>query len=189
MPAALTEADLEAANLAWLAELGYTVVQGATIAPGEPAAERDSYGQIVLEGRLQSALAKLNPGAAPAALDEAVRQVLRRDAPSLVAQNRSFHRMLVDGVSVEVRRADSSIGGELVRLVDFGDPARNEWLAVNQFTVVEGQHNRRPDIVLFLNGLPLVVIELKNPADAEATVWAAYNQLQTYKLQIPSPLS
>ena len=189
MPAALTEADLEAATLAWLAELGYSIVFGPDIAPGGSAVERDSYGQVVLVGRLRAALARLNPGVPPAALDEAVRQVLRRDAPSLVAQNRTFHRLLVDGVSVEVRRADGSIGGELVRLVDFSDPERNAWLAVNQLTVVEGQHNRRPDIVLFVNGLPLVVIELKNPADAEATVWAAYNQLQTYKQQIPSLLA
>jgi type I restriction enzyme R subunit len=184
MPASLTEADLEAATLAWLSELGYTVIHGPEIAPGESAAERDSYGQVVLERRLRTALSKLNPGLPAAALDEAVRLVLRRDAPSLVAQNRAFHKMLVDGVNVEVRRADGSIRGELVRLVDFADPARNDWLAVNQFTVIEGQYNRRPDIVLFVNGLPLVVVELKNPADAEATVWAAYNQLQTYKQQI-----
>jgi type I restriction enzyme, R subunit len=189
MPTTLTEADLEAVTLAWLAELGYSTVHGPALAPGEPAAERDNYGQVVLEGRLRSALAKLNPGLPAAALDEAVRLVLRHDAPALIAQNRAFHRMLVAGVSVEVRRPDGSIRGELVRLVDFADPARNDWLAVTQFTVVEGQHNRRPDIVLFVNGLPLVVIELKNPADADATIWAAYNQLQTYKQQIPSLLA
>jgi type I restriction enzyme R subunit len=167
MSAALTEADLEAAALAWLTELGYGTAFGPNIAPGGSAAERDSYGEVVLEGRLRSALAKLNPGVPPAALDEAVRQVLRRDAPSLVAQNRSFHRMLVDGVSVEVRRADGSIGGELVRLVDFGDPARNEWLAVNQFTVIEGQHNRRPDIVLFLTAVKRILRKHGYPPDKQ----------------------
>ncbi len=189
MPSPITEADLEAAALAWLGELGYTWQYGPDIAPGEPAAERTSYRQVVLEGRLRAALARLNPGLPAAALDEAARLVLRRAAPTLIAQNHALHRLLVAGVTVEVRRADGSIGGELVRLVDFDDPARNDWLAVNQFTVVEGPHNRRPDIGLFLNGLPLVVIELKNPVDAEATIWAAYDQLQTYKQQIPALLA
>ena len=94
--------------------------------------------------------------------------------------------MLVDGITVECRRKDDSIGAEIVRLMDFDDPEANDWLAVNQFTVIEGQHNRRPDMVLFVNGLPLGVIELKNAADEQADIWAAFNQLQTYKQQIPS---
>ena len=97
-----------------------------------------------------------------------------------------MHRLLVEGVAVEYQRPDGSIGGDLVRVIDFDHPENNDWLAVNQFTVVEGQHNRRPDIVLFVNGLPLAVIELKNAADEDATIWTAFNQLQTYKQQIPS---
>src|SRR5208282_1521099 len=106
-------------------------------------------------------------------------------APSLVEHNRLVHAMLVDGVSVEYRRPDGSIGGGQARLIDYESPDRNDWLAVNQFTVSEGQHTRRPDVVLFVNGLPLAVIELKNPADEDATIWTAFQQLQTYQAQIP----
>ncbi|NCC31439.1 MAG: type I restriction endonuclease subunit R, partial [Chloroflexia bacterium] len=186
MPASLTEADIENATLTWLAELGYHVCFGPSMAPGEPAAERDDYGQVVLLDRLHAAIASLNPSLPAAAREEAVRKLLRPASPSLVANNRAFHRMLVEGVPVEYRRPDGSLGGEQVRLVAWNDPERNDWLAVNQFTVKEGTANRRPDIVLFLNGVPLVVIELKNPADEQATVWAAWNQLQTYKAQIPA---
>ena len=120
------------------------------------------------------------------ALDEAFRKVTVPQHPSLIANNRAFHRMLMDGIAVECRRKDGTIGAEIVRLVDFDDPEANDWLAVNQFTVIEGQHNRRPDVVIFVNGLPLGVIELKNAADEQADIWTAFNQLQTYKQQIPS---
>ncbi len=105
---------------------------------------------------------------------------------SLVERNRAVHRMLVKGVAVEYRRQDGSIAGDQARVIDFDNPDNNDWLAVNQFTVAEGQHTRRPDIVLFVNGLPLAVIELKNPADENATVWTAYKQLQTYQAEIPA---
>ena len=120
------------------------------------------------------------------AREEALRKVLRVGTPSLVGANRAFHRMLRDGVEVEYRRKDGSIAGDRVQLIDFDNPANNDWLAVNQFTVIEGQHNRRPDIVVFINGLPLAVIELKNAADENATIWEAWKQLQTYKQEIPS---
>jgi len=103
-----------------------------------------------------------------------------------VEKNRAVHRMLVDGVTVEFRRKDGSIAGAQARVIDFGAPGNNDWLAVNQFTVSEGQHTRRPDVVLFVNGLPLAVIELKNPADENATVWSAFQQLQTYQAQVPA---
>ena len=180
----LTESHVEDAALAWFGELGYTVLHGPDIAPGEPSAERETYGQVVLAARLRRKLADLNPHIPAEALDEAARKVTRPVSPSLVNNNRLFHRMLVDGVEVEYRRADNSIAGDRARLVDFDEPDNNDWLAVNQFTVIEGQHNRRPDIVLFVNGLPLTVIELKNAADERADVWAAFKQLQTYKLQI-----
>jgi type I restriction enzyme R subunit len=181
-----TESEVEEAALGWFEELGYAVLHGPDIAPEEPAAERSDYHQVLLEGRLREALARLNPAIPADALDEAFRKVTRPESPALLVNNRALHRMLVDGVEVEYSRPDGSVAGDRARLVDFEDPKANDWLAVNQFTVVEGQHNRRPDVVVFVNGVPLAVIELKNPADENATIWTAFNQLQTYKLQIPS---
>ncbi|MBX3372592.1 MAG: type I restriction endonuclease subunit R [Phycisphaeraceae bacterium] len=183
-----TESVVERAALAWLESLRYAIVSGPTIAPGEPGAERGSFEDVVLAGRLRESLARLNPGVSAEALDEALRRVMRVDAADTVARNRVFQRLLVDGVTVEEKRQDGFIGGVIVRLVDFDEPDNNDWLAVNQFTVTAGGtngHNRRPDIVIFVNGLPLAVIELKNAADEQATIWSAFNQLQTYKAQIP----
>ncbi|MBI3272662.1 MAG: HsdR family type I site-specific deoxyribonuclease [Planctomycetes bacterium] len=182
----MAESTVEEAALSWLRELGWAVAYGPAIAPGEPAAERTDFGQVLLLARLRGAVARLNPHLPPATLDEAVRKVARPASPSLVADNHAFHAMLVDGVEVEHRRRDGSIAGDRARLIDFADADANDWLAVNQFTVIEGQVNRRPDLVLFVNGLPLVVAELKNPADEDATIWTAFHQLQTYKQQIPS---
>ncbi len=180
------EAEVERAALEWFQELGYGLAFGPDIAPTEPSAERTAFGEVVLGGRLRKALKKLNPGLPAEALDEAFRKVTVPQHPSLIANNRAFHRMLVDGIAVECRRNDDSIGAEIVRLIDFDDPEANDWLAVNQFTVIEGQHNRRPDVVVFINGLSLGVTELKNAADEQADIWTAFNQLQTYKQQIPS---
>jgi type I restriction enzyme R subunit len=185
-PVKFSESVVEDAALSWLGELGFGVLHGPEIAPGELAAERTSLGEGLLPKRLRAALRKLNPTLPIEALDEAFRKVTVPQHPSLIANNRAFHRMLVDGIAVECRRKDDSIGAEIVRLIDFDDPDANDWLVVNQFTVIEGQHNRRPDVVLFVNGLPLGVIELKNAADEQADIWAAFNQLQTYKQQIPS---
>ena len=185
---ALDESIVEDAALEWFRELGYAVGHGPHLAPGEPAAERDSFGDVVLVGRLRAAIARLNPSIPADAQEEAFRKVLRVGTPSLTQTNRAFHKMLRDGVDVEYPRTDGSIKGDKVRLVDFGDVEANDWLAVNQFTVIESGHNRRPDIVVFLNGLPLSVIELKNAADEEATIWNAYEQLQTYTAEIPSLL-
>ena len=182
----ITESVIEQAALAWLESLGYTVLSGPEIAPGELQAERESYGQVVLEGRLRQALQRLNPKAPKDALEEAFRKLTRQDSHSLVANNHDIHQYLVEGVPVEYQRPDGSIGGDLVRVLDYDDTENNEFLAVNQFTVVEGRYERRPDIVLFVNGLPLAVIELKNAATESATIWSAFNQLQTYKEQIPS---
>ena len=183
-----TESVVEEAALAWLEALGYGVLHGPDIAAGMPGAERSdpSYRDVVLERRVRDALAALNPALPAEALEDAFRKLTRSDAPSLPERNRAVHRMLVDGVTVEYRRADGAIAGAQARVIDFDTPGNNDWLAVNQFTVAEGQHTRRPDVVLFVNGLPLAVIELKNPADENATVWSAHQQLQTYQAQIPA---
>ena len=152
------------------------------------AAERNSFSDVILIARLREAIARLNPAIPEDARDQALRKVLRISTPSLTQSNRAFHRLLRNGVPVEYPRPDGSIAGDDVRLVDFDDVTTNDWLAVNQFTVVEGQHNRRPDIVIFINGLPLAVLELKNAADEDATIWSAYAQLQTYKAEVPSLL-
>jgi type I restriction enzyme R subunit len=186
MSSSFTESAVEQAALAWLESLGYMILSGLEIGPGELQAERDNYGQVVLERRLRQALQGLNPKVPMDALEEALRKLTRPDLPSLVANNHVIHKYLVEGVPVEYQRPDGSIGGDLVRVFDCDKPENNEFLAVNQFTVVEDQHERRPDIVLFVNGLPLAVIELKNPADEKADVWKAFNQIQTYKQQIPS---
>jgi type I restriction enzyme R subunit len=180
------EGDVELAALAWLQSLGYELRHGPEIAPGQPGAEREDYGQVVLAERLRQALRRLNSDLPADALDEAFRKLTRPDSPSLITSNHAFHKFLVEGVPVEFQRKDGSIGGDLVRVLDYGNAANNEFLAVNQFTVVENQRERRADIVLFINGLPLAVIELKNAADADADIWKAFNQLQTYKQQIPS---
>lgn len=184
----LNESLIEEATLQWFEDLGYAEGHGPLIAPGEPAAERDSFGDVLLVGRLREAIRRLNPAMPDEAREDAARKVLLVATPSLAQTNRAFHKMLRDGVPVEYSRSDGSIAGDHARLVNFEDVHANDWLAVNQFTVIEGQHNRRPDIVIFVNGLPLGLIELKNAADEDATIWSAYAQLQTYKAQIPSLL-
>ncbi|MCC6627189.1 MAG: type I restriction endonuclease subunit R [Chloroflexi bacterium] len=181
----LTESIVEDAALGWFTELGYTVLHGPDIAPGQPQAERATYGDVVLVERLRAALARLNPAIPAAALDEAARKLLRADSPSPIEHNRHVHRYLTDGVPVDYQ-ADGRTVFANARLIDVDRPAANDWLAVNQFTVIEHKHNRRPDIVIFVNGLPLAVIELKNAADANATIKGAFNQLQTYQTDIPS---
>jgi type I restriction enzyme, R subunit len=181
-----TESTVEQAALAWLESIGWSVRHGAEIAPGELAAERSDYGQVVLEQRLRDAFAQLNRNLPAVALDDAFRKLTRPEGAELAARNRTVHRLLVDGVTVEYRTPDGEIRGAQARVLDFDNTDANDWLAVNQFTVVENKHSRRPDVVLFVNGLPLAVVELKNAADENATIWTAFQQLQTYKAEIPS---
>src|SRR5581483_1894018 len=183
--AGISESVVEDLLLDWLGSLGYEVRHGAEIAPGEPSAERDDYREVLLLGRLEGSLRRLNPGEPEAAIAEAVRQIRKVDTPDLVAANRRFHRMLVDGLEVELPAPGGGVRGHHLRLLYFDDPAGNDWLAVNQFTV-QGSQVRRPDVAVFVNGLPLAVVELKDPTDEQATVWKAYNQLQTYKQDIPA---
>ena len=186
MSAGLTESEVEDAALDWLAGCGWGVAHGPDIAPETPRAERADYGAVVLEGRLRGALERLNPDLPADALDDAFRKLMRPEGTTLEARNRAFHRMVVDGVTVEHKTGEGRIRGAQVRVLDFDDPDGNDWLAVNQATVVENKHERRPDVVLFVNGLPLGLIELKNPAAEDATVWTAWQQLQTYKAELPS---
>ena len=182
----VSESTVEEAALEWLGGLGWTIAHGPDIAPDTPGAERGDYGEVVLMQRLRDALGRLNPDLPAAAQDDAIRKLTRPEGPTVEVRNRSFHRMLVDGVTVEHRTKDGSVRGAQARVIDFDDPASNDWLAVNQFTVVENNHERRPDVALFLNGLPLCVIELKNAANADATIWTAWQQLQTYKAELPA---
>ena len=177
------ESDIEKTTLDWLSDLGYTVLHGPDIAPEAPGAERSSYEEVALTGRLRDAIARLNPNIPAESQEEAVQRVLSPNSLSLVQNNRTFHRMLVDGVEIEYRDSDGTTRGGSVQLVDFENAENNDWLAVNQFTVM-GESDRRPDIVLFINGISLGVIELKNPTDENATVWSAFRQLQTYRREI-----
>ena len=181
----VTESTVEAAALDWLRDLGYRIVHAPDSPPG-PYGLRDSYADAVLPRILRDRLESLNPDLPPEALDDAFRKLTSPQGTTLADRNRHFHRMLVDGVAVEYRDRDGAVRGASARVVDFEQPANNDWLAVNQFTVVENSNERRPDIVLFLNGLPLGVIELKNPADEDATIWTAWQQLQTYKAELPT---
>jgi len=185
--AGMNEDSLEQTALEWFRELGYQYAHGPEIAPDGASPERENYAQVVLLGRLRNALGRINPGVPEVAIEEAIRKVTRPDSPSLIVNNRAFHRMLTDGVDVSWREDGRERHGK-VWLVE-RDPAKldtNEFLVVNQFTVIEDKRNRRPDVVVFVNGLPLAVIELKNPAEEKTTIRHAYNQLQTYKGDIPS---
>ena len=182
----VTESVVEEAALAWLESVGWQVAHGPNIAPDMPASERADYGAVVLERRLSDALARLNHTLPAEAIDDAFRKLTRPEGEELVIRNRALHRLLVDGVTVQYRDTEGAVRGGQARVIDFDDVQANDWLAVNQFTVVESKHTRRPDVVLFVNGLPLGVVELKNAASEDATVWSAFGQLQTYMAEIPS---
>lgn len=182
----INEDLVEQAALAILQEQGLPYLGADVIAPDGSAPERVSYGEVLLLGRLEAAVARLNPGIPEGARRDALRQITNLESHSLIEENRRIHWLLINGVDVEFRADDGSIRGDKVWLVDFNDPEANDWLVTNQFTVIEGKHKRRPDMVVFLNGLPVAVIELKNAASEAATIEAAFAQLQTYKQQVPS---
>jgi type I restriction enzyme, R subunit len=181
-----TESVIEEAALDWFKDLGYACRYGSDIEPEKDKAERLDFSQVILSGRLITALACINPTVPTLALEDAFRKVTRLSSPSLVDNNRAFHKMLAEGIQVEYRTPEGRIKGDTVWLVDFENLDNNDWLAVNQFTVLENHCNRRPDIVIFVNGLPLAVLELKNAADENATIWSAFHQLQTNKNEISS---
>ena len=185
----VSEFTVEEAALSWLASLGWQIAKGPDIAPDAPNAERTDYGQVVLEQRLRDALPRLNPELPTPPMEDAYRRLTHPEGSTTVTRNRAFHRMLVDGVPTEYQTADGITLGARAKVINFDNPANNDWLAVNQFTVTENQNTRRADIVLFVNGIPLGIIELKNPTDPDATIWDAWQQLQTYKAELPTLFS
>jgi type I restriction enzyme R subunit len=184
----MSEDQLEQEALGWLVDAGYSHLYGPDIAPDGDSPERTHYRQVLLTDRLRAGIQRLNPAIPSVAREAALQQVLDLGIPALLSANRQFHKWLVTGVPVEYQKDDET-RGDFVRLIDWAEstntPANNEWLAINQFSIRGPHHTRRPDIILFINGLPLVVLELKNPADENADIWKAYDQIQTYKEQIP----
>jgi len=180
----MTEDQLEKEAIGWLVDVGYTHLYGPDIAFDGATPERSNYQQVILPFRLREAIRRLNPGVPTAAREDAFKQVMDLGIPALLSANRHFHRLLVGGVPVEYQKGGET-RGDFVRLIDWAEPDRNDYVAVNQFSVKGPHHTRRPDIILFVNGLPLVLMELKNPADHHADIWRAYDQIQTYKEQIP----
>ena len=188
MTGKFTEDHVEQACLDWLDELGYGVLHGPDISPdgNEGERERSSYDAVILIERFKNAFKQINPQLSEDACEHALRKLIQTQFPNPTEENRRLHQLMVDGVDVDITREDGSKGTDKAKLIDFENPSNNDWAAVNQFTVIEGGHNRRPDVVVFINGLPICVIELKNPTDENATIDDAYNQLQTYKDEIPS---
>lgn len=182
----LSEASVELALLEQLRGLGYSIEQEENIGPDGHRPERESHDEVVLKKRFESAVALLNPGLPLDARQDAIRKVMQSDLPSLLEENRRIHKLITEGVDVEYYADDGTLTAGKVSLIDFERPEQNDWLIVSQFVVIAGQYNRRPDVVVFVNGLPLGVIELKAPGSGNATLVGAFNQLQTYKKQIPA---
>ena len=181
----MSESDIEGLFLDTLSAMSYSIKFGPDISPGGRKPERE-YSEILLTGRLKERLQLINPDFPKEAIDDAIRTLIKNESQDLVSNNHDFHGMLVNGIDVQYKREDGSIKHDKVFLFDFNHMENNEFLAVNQFTVIENKHERRPDIVLFVNGIPLVLIELKNPEDENATIWSAYKQIGTYISEIPS---
>lgn len=182
----LSEAALEEAVLTQLQSLGYGWESDDHIGPDGRRPERESHDEVILRDRLEAGVARLNPHLPAEARADALRKVTQSELPALLEENRRLHQLLVEGVDVEYYGEDGVLTGGKAALIDFEVPANNDWLAVQQFVVIAGKVNRRPDVVVFVNGLPLAVIELKAPGSENATMLGAFNQLQTYKQQVPA---
>jgi type I restriction enzyme R subunit len=182
----ISESDLESALMEQLHTLGYAIEREEEIGPDGRRPERESHDEVVLRTRFEDAVARLNPDLPLAARQDAVRRVMQSELPSLLEENRRLHRLMTEGVDVEYDAEDGTLTAGKAALIDFERPERNDWLAVRQFVETHGQHKRRPDVVVFVNGFPIAVIELKAPGAASAHLLGAFNQLQTYKKQIPA---
>lgn len=181
----IKEETLELLSMTWLENLGYSKIFGPDIAPDSNAPERKDYSDVVLVERIRSAIEGINPNIYPEALDEALRQVLLFDITNPILQNKRCHQLLTSGVDVQYQ-TNNGTKSDNIRLIDFENPENNEFLVINQFTIIENKNNRRPDLIIFVNGLPLALVELKNVADASTDIWDAFNQIQTYKKEIPT---
>ena len=181
----ITESAIENFAIGLLERQGYRYIYGPDIAPDSDMPQRASFETVLLIESLRTAVARINPNIPPETREDAIRQVLRIGTPDLLANNEAFHRMLTEGITVSYQKNGNS-RGDLVWLIDWHSPDNNDFVVLNQFTIIENHQNKRPDIILFVNGLPLVVIELKNPADENATLQMAFKQIQTYKQTIPS---
>jgi len=181
----ITESAIEKFAIELLEKSGYQYIYAPSIAPDSDTPERQSFEEVLLIERLQTAVGRINPSIPADIREDAIKQIQRLNSPELIANNEAFHRMLTEGIKVSFQK-NGNRRGDLVWLIDFKNPENNDFIVANQFTVIENNVNKRPDIVLFVNGLPLVVIELKNPVDENATVRSAFKQLQTYKQAIPS---
>jgi type I restriction enzyme R subunit len=181
----ITENHIELLAIERLEQLGYDYIYGPDIAPDAVTPERENYEQVILAQRLKNAVHRINPSLGNELQQEAIKELLRISSPELLTNNESFHRLLTEGIPVN-KRVDGDDRGDRCWLIDFNNPKNNEFLVVNQFTIIEEHHNKRPDIILFINGLPLVVIELKNAGDENATIHSAFKQIETYKELIPS---
>ncbi|MBL0402307.1 MULTISPECIES: type I restriction endonuclease, partial [unclassified Staphylococcus] len=180
-----SEDDLEQVALEWFEELGYTIKNGREISETGITPERESDKDVVLDNRLESALRRINPDLHNNAIQQAIREISIERSPQLLENNRTFHEMITNGIEVEHYDEDGETINDLVYVFDFSNTENNDFLAVNQLTVVNGDYNKRPDIVLFINGLPVVVIELKNSTNESVGVEDGYHQLETYKMRIP----
>jgi type I restriction enzyme R subunit len=183
---AFAESVAEDAAIAGLETAGWQARGGREIAPGEVAALRDDYGQVVLPQRRRDALARLNAALPADELEDAFRRMTRPEGADPIPRNRAMHRLLANGVTIEYRDAAGGIRGAQARVIDFDEPANDDWLGVNQFCVVENKHSRRPDVVLFANGLPPVVVELKNAAAENATIWNTFQQIRSCQAEVPT---
>ena len=180
----INEDQLEQLAIQWFQDTGWSYAHGPDIAPEGAAQERSDFRVVILKDRLAAAITRLNPKLPPAAVEEVIQLASKPGEPSLAQNNRAFHRLLLGGVPIDFANADGEPDSDDARLIDFQNPANNDFLVVNQFTVTGTKRPRRPDLVVFVNGLPLFDIELKNPADENADIWEAFNQIQTYKDEI-----
>ena len=181
----IAESDIESHAIELLEKQGYEYVYGPSIAPDSSTPERASFEDVLLRDRLKNAIQRINPTIPADAREDAIKQIERLSSPDLIANNEAFHRLLTEGIKVTYQK-DGQTRGDYVWLIDFNEPGNNDFLVVNQLTIIEDRVNKRPDVILYINGLPIVVIELKNPADENATIHSAFKQLQTYKEVIPS---
>lgn len=184
----ITESIIEEFTIELLEKQGYQYIYGPDVAPDSDAPARESFEDVILIDRLRNEVARINPKISADVREDAIKQIQRLNSPEQIANNETFHRMLTEGVNITYQK-DGNSRGDLVWLVDFNEPDNNDFVVLNQFTVIENNSNKRPDVILFVNGLPLVVIELKNPVDENATIKSAFRQLETYKQAIPSLLT